>query len=203
MPKLSEARLQARRNRILAAAYRCFARSGFNRSTMRDICREAGLSLGGVYVHFESKEALMAALAALGRESTKKLLGGGRPEESRSVAALLEVLLHQLTIKDCVESIRLDVRLWGEALHTPALRREVVQAFANVRQPFEDAAERAQKKGELPREASAENAARVVMGIFLGLAVQKAIDPTIDIESCARFVRSVLAGPPGKGRRHK
>jgi TetR/AcrR family transcriptional regulator, transcriptional repressor of aconitase len=42
MPKVSEEHLDARRRRIVDAAIVCFARDGFHRATMQDICREPG-----------------------------------------------------------------------------------------------------------------------------------------------------------------
>lgn len=169
---------------------------------MRDICREAGLSLGGVYVHFESKEALMAALAAVGREKTQGLLAPEPREGERPVADLLDSLLRQLNDPACVESARLDLRLWGEALHTDAVKRQVVHAFQNVRAPFEDAVRREQRKGGRSGKDRAEAGARVLLAIVLGLAVQKAIEPKVDVEKCASFTRSLLAErPPGARKR--
>ena len=62
MPKLKPATQAARREHILDAAAHCFARNGFHRTTMQDICREAAVSPGAVYVYFDSKEALIAGL---------------------------------------------------------------------------------------------------------------------------------------------
>jgi len=39
MPKVSEAHSAARRQQIIDAAYRCFARKGFHQASMRDIYR--------------------------------------------------------------------------------------------------------------------------------------------------------------------
>src|SRR5215207_1875636 len=61
MPKVTEAHSAARRQQIIDAAYRCFARKGFHQSTMRDIYEEAELSPGAVYHYFESKHAIIAA----------------------------------------------------------------------------------------------------------------------------------------------
>lgn len=194
MPKLDETTRKARRDHILAAAYRCFARNGFAGTTMRAICREAELSLGGVYVHFESKEALMAALAEMGRETTRELMVPAAPRKDRTVSELLGALLGPLGSESCIESLRLDLRLWAESLHTPSLTPHVRDAFESVRQPFEDAWRRSRKTGDLPRNVPPEPAARVLLAIFLGLAVQKAIEPDTDIEACAASIRSVLAG---------
>lgn len=52
-------------SRILEAAYALFYRQGFNRTDMDDVAAEAGVSKRTVYVHFESKDRLLAeALAA-------------------------------------------------------------------------------------------------------------------------------------------
>ena len=37
------------RARILDAAERCFARAGFHRTTMQDICKEAKVSAGAIF----------------------------------------------------------------------------------------------------------------------------------------------------------
>jgi AcrR family transcriptional regulator len=62
MPKLKPEVQQARSERILDAAEACFARTGFHRTTMHDICKEAGVSPGALYVYFDSKEALFEAI---------------------------------------------------------------------------------------------------------------------------------------------
>src|SRR6187401_3335842 len=52
-----------RRSDILAAAQRCFVRSGFHGASMQDICAQAGMSPGNLYRYFPSKEALIAGIA--------------------------------------------------------------------------------------------------------------------------------------------
>lgn len=61
MPKVTEAHIVARRQQIIGATYRCFARNGFHQSTMRDIYQEAKLSAGAVYHYFPSKDAIIQA----------------------------------------------------------------------------------------------------------------------------------------------
>lgn len=49
------------RERILKAALKAFRKKGFDQTTMRDIARAAGSSLGSAYYYFPSKEALVLA----------------------------------------------------------------------------------------------------------------------------------------------
>lgn len=48
------------RNRIVAAAARVFRRDGIAGASVGQIMGEAGLTVGGFYAHFESKEELLA-----------------------------------------------------------------------------------------------------------------------------------------------
>jgi AcrR family transcriptional regulator len=49
-------------DQILNAALSLFARQGFAHTSMNDIVRESGVSKGGVYWHFQSKDALILAI---------------------------------------------------------------------------------------------------------------------------------------------
>ncbi len=59
---MSPARIPDREIRILAAAGRNIIHFGYNKTTIDDIAREAGVSKGAIYLHWKSKEELFAAL---------------------------------------------------------------------------------------------------------------------------------------------
>ena len=50
------------RESILDTAYELFARDGFNKVTMKDICEATGMSRGGLYSHFGSTRELFEAI---------------------------------------------------------------------------------------------------------------------------------------------
>jgi TetR/AcrR family fatty acid metabolism transcriptional regulator len=51
-----------RKNQIINAAERVFAKKGFDEARMDDIAEETGLSKGTLYLYFESKDALIIAI---------------------------------------------------------------------------------------------------------------------------------------------
>ncbi len=53
-----------RRDDIMVAAKKVFARNGFHGTTIADVANEAQLPFGSVYQYFDSKDALFAALIA-------------------------------------------------------------------------------------------------------------------------------------------
>jgi AcrR family transcriptional regulator len=52
----------SREERILDAAERLIVHYGYDKTTVAEIASQAGVSKGAIYLHFESKEALMEAL---------------------------------------------------------------------------------------------------------------------------------------------
>lgn len=65
---------QARRDQILAAARTCFVDRGFHPTRMEDIASTAGLSKGGVYFHFQSKQEVFDALVQEEYERSMSML---------------------------------------------------------------------------------------------------------------------------------
>jgi len=65
--KLGRADAAANRRRILAAARQVFARRGLG-AEMREIAEQAAVGIGTLYRHFESRDALLAAIKRQGKE---------------------------------------------------------------------------------------------------------------------------------------
>jgi len=60
----------AKRRQIIEGARRVFLSEGFDAASMGEIAREARVSKGTLYVYFDSKEALFAALIAESKRAT-------------------------------------------------------------------------------------------------------------------------------------
>ena len=59
---VTQSSTRGRRQEILDAALRCFTAFGYARTSIEDVVRESGASVGSVYHHFGGKEQLAAAL---------------------------------------------------------------------------------------------------------------------------------------------
>lgn len=74
------------KDRIFDAAVGLFARDGYERTTMRRIAEEVGLSESAVYRHFEGKEALLEAILAYAEEKAFAPLPAPPPsQQGRSI----------------------------------------------------------------------------------------------------------------------
>lgn len=61
-PKAERPENEAREQRILDAALDLIVHYGYDKTTVSDIAREAGVSKGAIYLHFSSKDELFEAL---------------------------------------------------------------------------------------------------------------------------------------------
>src|SRR5690349_12278572 len=62
MPKLSEAAIESRKEKIEEAARELFIKQGFHATSMRDIAKMAEVSLGNLYNYYETKEAIFESI---------------------------------------------------------------------------------------------------------------------------------------------
>ena len=63
MPKINDEQKQLRKEQILDHAFEVFAEKGYANSSIDDIVRHSGISKGGIYLYFKSKEEIFYALA--------------------------------------------------------------------------------------------------------------------------------------------
>src|SRR3954464_14908972 len=108
------------RDALLDATRRVISRSGFGGTTVGEITREAGASLGLLHYHFESKDEVVAeAFAQAAREDLAELRAISLRHEDP--ADRLAAFLDQSEWQDAA-SWRLWVDAWGESVHSPLVR---------------------------------------------------------------------------------
>jgi len=80
---------EAVRDRILQAAGRLFRRKGFDRASIDEIMAEAGLTRGGFYAHFKSKDDLFVHVVESELELATRLRAARESDEVDPVGAAL------------------------------------------------------------------------------------------------------------------
>ena len=194
MPKVSEQHALARRQQIIDAAYRCFARKGFHQATMRDIYEEAGLSPGAVYHYFESKHDIIAASFDFDYQRSSDLFAAAAASEDPlgALVGLLSFLLHGLKSAAELNAPRVNVQGWGEALVNPTLRETVVRVLRIYREAVTDLVRRAQTAGQLNGAVEPAALANTLLSLYYGLELQLALEPGLDVEGYLAAVKGML-----------
>ncbi len=121
----------SKREQILDGAWRIFKQKGFDAASMNDITKEAGVSKGTIYVYFENKEDLFAALIDRHRNefavSMRNILAG--TEEVREGLMLFgTAFANRLICTDMIPAMR---SLLGVIDRMPKLSRRFFSAAPN------------------------------------------------------------------------
>jgi AcrR family transcriptional regulator len=112
--------------RIVETAARAIRRSGYNGTSVADIMKEAGLTHGGFYAHFASREAMLAEAAdRAGAESvalSARIAATAKPEQA------LQALIHAYLSKEHVKSVEMGCPIAALGSEMPRQAPEVRRA---------------------------------------------------------------------------
>jgi AcrR family transcriptional regulator len=202
MPRLKPDTQRARREHILDAAERCFARAGFHATTMQDICREAGVSPGAVYVYFASKEDLISGIAERDRQEfqTRFASLAAAPDffaALQELGQLYFVADHPLRHRICIET-----GLEATRNETVGTIHRSVDTY--VRESFEDLFRRMKHEGRIAPDLDPAVLARIFMVIGDGMFWRRATDTSFSaselIPGVVAVIRALLQPVDASGR---
>ncbi len=196
MPKISDEKRESRRRQILDAALSCFSENGFHQTGMADIVKRSGLSQGAVYLYFQSKDALIEALAddRHRREAVLNSVAGRPNDPLEGLRDLIRAYAHWLTEPDGERRRRVGVHGWAEALRNPRIKRKVVEGIETPRCAIVALLESAQHRRLLRSDISADAVARVLVALFQGFVLQKTWGERIDVDGCIEALDRMLEG---------
>ena len=176
MPRVSQAHEQEIRDRIVAAAVRVFGEKGFHSSTIADVCRESGLSVGAIYTYFSSKEELFRLscdqIAARGLDELAERLAGATTTAERMRIA---IDLYIETIDEYAGApgqISL-VQAWAEADREPSVRAMLAARRERLVGAGQLLIRQGIAAGELPAWLDVDAITRGFLGLLDGLMLQR------------------------------
>jgi AcrR family transcriptional regulator len=124
-PKVSAEYMQERRGEILDAATKVFSKKGFHATTLDEIAAEADVSKGSLYIHFESKEAMIDGLSQQWQTTDDEVFDAAElmPRAIDGVLYVTKASIRRSQRSDFGDSIRLGMFVWAEVLINPAVRK--------------------------------------------------------------------------------
>jgi TetR/AcrR family transcriptional regulator, transcriptional repressor of aconitase len=194
MPRVSDEHLERRRQQILDAATRCFARKGFYNTSMQDVFAEADLSAGAVYRYFKSKDDLIAALASTASADIRAVMAEAiRRDPLPTPAELIATLAHWIKSQHGPESrLRLAPQAWTLALVDPTAGAFVGNAIRGIRDMWREYAQQMRAAGWLPDDADLDAVAGALFGLLPGVLLQHLILDDLDPEAIAVGVATLF-----------
>jgi len=188
-----------RRAEILAAAQRCFSRSGFHQTSMQAICAEAGMSPGNLYRYFSSKEAIIAGIAERDRaEVVQQLANANFTSDFWGTFAALG---RHHVVERTAEEVGLCAEIMAESRRNPEIAR-IFQAFdEDVKARLIAVLRAAAARGDIAPAIDLESAVTMLMAMVDGIWWRRAVDPNLDAEAVLPVFLSITRQMLGGGAR--
>ncbi len=174
---IPQPRAKETRAHIMDAAEKCFARHGYEATSVAQICECAGLTKGAFYHHFPSKHAVFMALL-------DRWLGGLDAQlntirvNAPSVPDAFENMGHLVSLVFEAAGSRLPMFLefWSSAIRDPEAWQVTVAPYRRYQTFFADLIRSGVDEGTLA-PIDPDTASRLVMALAIGVILQELLDP--------------------------
>ena len=165
------------RTRILDVAQEAFARYGYDATGVAEICRRAGVTKGGFYHHFPSKQDVFLEMLERwleGMDQELEVMRSGEetvPDELRAMTAMLPAVFQEAGGR-----ITLFLEFLTKAGHSPAVWQATVAPFRKYHAFFAKMISDGINEGSL-RPVDPEMASNLLLSFAVGLLTMGLLDP--------------------------
>lgn len=172
-------RSEQTRNHILEAATHLFSKSGYDATSVAEICQAAGVSKGAFYHHFSTKQALFISLLNAylnGIESGFDLMR----QEDHTVPQVIIQMAEMAGSLFQTADIHLPIFLefWTQANHDPQVWDAAIAPYRRYQSYFARMIQEGIDE-ETIKSIDPQLGARVLVSLAIGLLMQSLFDPQI------------------------
>jgi TetR/AcrR family transcriptional repressor of uid operon len=194
MSRTATLRQTDRREEILDAAQRCFARSGFHQTSMQEICAEARMSPGGLYRYFASKEAIIAGIAERDRADVAEQFR--LMHEAPDFFQGLEAAARHYFVDRSLDEVMLCAEIMSESRRSAEVDRIHSAIEADVKKGLIELLQKAAATGAVSKKIDFDATANILVAMGDGFAWRRAADKSFDAEAALpiamKMIRAIL-----------
>ena len=178
------------RERIFRAALQLFAERGYQKTTVEDITEAADVGKGTFFNYFPTKEHVLATYGeervATMERAVEQTKSGKRP-----VLAVLKELIAELAghSSGSPELLR---AIFGAHLSSAPIRAHLQQRLRRGRRLMAEIFALAQQAGEVRRDMTAAELARLTQIIFMGVMIAWSLNPVSELQKTTTEIWELL-----------
>lgn len=182
----------AKRRHIIDAAASCFARAGFDRTTVADICTAAGISSGSLFHYFPTKRAVFTAIFEQdGRDNAARLAAAADSDDPWG--AVLGHVEHAVSSLEDPTTAGLAFEVVAQAGRDSELAELVMADDRRTREGLAVLLERAARMGQIDPPVEPATAAHWVMGLADAMYTRTGVDSEFAPGEQGDTLRLILA----------
>lgn len=180
-----------RAEQILTAARERFLEKGYFATRMDEIAREAGLSKGGIYFHFDSKKDIFRSLVEREYEQAMEFIGGVIDSDSDIATIIADLGRHFTERFATTDAPRFMAIIVEMGLRDEEIRQMLLQLQQNYIDRLANILEQGMEKGQL-KEVDPESAALLLKAIIDGIQAGYGIGYEPDIDRLVQTSMRIL-----------
>lgn len=191
---------QRTRDALLQAAMELFLEQGLSGPSLDAICAKAGFTRGAFYVHFQTRDDLIAAVVerAMGGFIDAIIAtgeaGADLPTIVRTFAAAVRSGAFPLTGHVRVHQVL------EACLRSPTLNAKYLELLARARDRLTDTIQRGQAAGTVRRDVDAHALAQLLLALVLGVEVASELKAPYDVDRVSEDVLRMIEPATTKPR---
>ena len=168
-------RSEETRSRILGSAIKLFSARGFNAASVADICKDAGISKGAFYHHFESKQALFLALLDVWLQTIDNAIEASKDKTVPETFMLISEAF-PFIFETAGEGLPMFLEFWLQASRDEKIWQASIAPYRRYQKHFTSLIKKGVDEGSFVK-VDPELTARMIVSMAMGLLIQSLLDP--------------------------
>ena len=168
-------RSEETRTKIMDSAVKLFSSRGYNASSVDDICKEAGISKGAFYHHFESKQMLFLALLDGWLKTNDNAIEASKdqtvPETFMGITEAFPYIF-----KTAGDNLPMFLEFWLIASRDKKIWEASIAPYRRYQKYFTSLIKKGVDEGSFV-EVDPELTARMIISTAMGMLLQSLLDP--------------------------
>jgi AcrR family transcriptional regulator len=168
-------RSEETRSKIITSAIKLFSNRGFNAASVDVICKDAGISKGAFYHHFESKHALFLALLDVWLQTIDTAIEASKDQTVPETFAQMTEAFPYI-FKTAGEGLPMFLEFWLQASRDEKIWQASITPYRRYHKHFTSLIKKGVDEGSFV-DVDPELTSRMIMSTAMGLLLQSLLDP--------------------------
>ncbi len=168
-------RSEETRSKIIHSAVNLFSVRGYTAASVDDICKEAGVSKGAFYHHFESKQALFLALLDNWLKTIDNAIDASRDESAPETFRHLTEAFPYI-FQSAGNHLPMFMEFWLQASRDEKIWQASIAPYRRYHRYFTSLIKKGVAEGSFA-QVDPQLVSRMIVSMSMGLLLQSLLDP--------------------------
>ena len=201
MPKLTDEAINSRKSHIIECAFQVFSEKGFSDTSMEDIVIKSGVSKGGIYNYFKSKEEIFLEIAESRLESRRNLMDTIPVDKGIHIFLrnYFSVVLQSLKDEKNLLTAKFSFEFWATVSRNPELNEKAQNRYSRFHSDLIRILKLGVERGDLSSQLDLDNMGYVILATLDGMMHTHAImGVKMTEESAGHYVDMLMSKLEGR-----